>query len=331
MSIVKATPAAKRNAFKNRVDLSKLSPRPGLDYLTAADILSQKTTTKITNLAKSILDYYKTDVDTLGIHNDGKLTKKIALQAVDAVQNKKMIVDTTTLNRTISRKPMTGMRKTIAMKMVQSLEIAAQYTLFADLNAGKIKSLGSEISLAEQELTGNKINITDILIKITAAALVKHPLLNSSVVDNEIVIHDRIHIGLAVALNEGLIVPVINNADQKNLHQISAERQSLVDKARKGTLQPNEYTNGTFTISNLGMYPVDYFTPIINLPENAILGVGRISEKAVPVNGKVEILQMMGISLTLDHRVIDGSEGAKFLATLKEMLDNPYHICLAWY
>lgn len=330
MSIIKATPAARRNAFENRVDLSKLIPRPGLDYITSADILSQKRSPKITNLAKSILDYYKTNPDTLGIQIDDKITKNMVLQAVDALQNKKVALDTTS-NRTISRKPMSGMRKTIATKMVQSLETAAQYTLFVDLNAGKIKNLSSEISSAEQELSGNKINITDILIKITAAALVKHPLLNSSVVDNEIVIHDSINIGLAVALNEGLIVPVISNAAQKNLREISTERKNLVDKARKGVLQPDEYTGGTFTISNMGMYPVDYFTPIINLPENAILGVGRIIEKAMPVDGKVEILPMMGVSLTMDHRVIDGSEGAKFLATLKEMLDNPYHICLNWY
>jgi pyruvate dehydrogenase E2 component (dihydrolipoamide acetyltransferase) len=329
MSITKATPAARRIAFETRVDLSKLIPRPGFGYLSSSDVLTQKRLPKITNLAKSILNYYKTNPDTLGINIEGKLTKNMVLQALDAANNK--IADNSVLNGNISRKPMSGMRKTIAAKMVQSLATAAQYTLFVDLNAGKIKNLSAEISLAEQESSGNKINITDVLIKITAAALVRHPLFNSSVVDNEIIIHDSINVGLAVALQEGLIVPVIRNADQKSLRQISVERQSLVEKARKGMLQPDDYSNGTFTISNMGMYPVDYFTPIINLPENAILGLGRITEKAVPVDGKIEILPMMGVSLTMDHRVIDGAEGAKFLATLKEMLDNPYHICLAWY
>jgi pyruvate dehydrogenase E2 component (dihydrolipoamide acetyltransferase) len=329
MSITKATPAARRIAFETRVDLSKLIPRPGFGYLTSSDVLTQKRLPKITNLAKSILNYYKTNPDALGMNIESKLTKNMVLQALDAANNK--TADNSVLNGNISRKPMSGMRKTIAAKMVQSLETAAQYTLFVDLNAGKIKNLSTEISLAEQELSGNKINITDVLIKITAAALVRHPLFNSSVVDNEIIIHDSINVGLAVALQEGLIVPVIRNADQKSLRQISVERQSLVEKARKGMLQPDDYSNGTFTISNMGMYPVDYFTPIINLPENAILGLGRITEKAVPVDGKIEILPMMGVSLTMDHRVIDGAEGAKFLATLKEMLDNPYHICLAWY
>lgn len=331
MSIIKATPAAKRKAFENKVDLSRIIPRPGLDYLTSADILSSKTTPKITNLAKSILNYHQLDMTALDNHIDGKLTKEIALQAVNAVQNEKLKENVALSHRTVSQKPLSGMRRTIAAKMVQSLASAAQYTLFADLNADKVKSLTNEIASAEQALTGKKITVTDVLTKIAATALVKHPLLNSSLINNEIIIHDRINIGLAVALDEGLIVPVIKNAVQKNLLQISADRQSLVDKARKGTLRPDEYTGGTFTISNLGMYPVDYFTPIINLPETAILGIGRMIEKAVPVNGKVAIMPMMGVSLTLDHRVIDGSEGAKFLATLKEMFENPYHICLSWF
>ncbi len=330
MSVVKATPAAKRIAFENRVDLSKLTPRPGLGYLSSADVLFQKRSPKMTNLAKSILDFHKIDRETLSFQIDGKLTKEVVIKALD-ISETKGTLNNVVLNIPQSRKPMSGMRKTIAAKMVQSLETAAQYTLFVDLNAEKIKKLSSDISVAEQEISSNKINITDILIKITSAALVKHPLFNSSVVDNEIVIHESINVGLAVGLNEGLIVPVIKNANHKSLRQISVERQSLVDKARKGKLQPNEYSNGTFTISNLGMYPVDYFTPIINLPENAILGVGRIIEKVVSVGGKIEIVPMMGISLTMDHRAIDGSEGAKFLNTLKAMFDNPYRVCLTWY
>ncbi|MGE5604122.1 MAG: dihydrolipoamide acetyltransferase family protein [Bacteroidota bacterium] len=331
MSIIKATPAARRKAIENKVDLSKLTPRLGLDYLTAADVTAQNRPYGMTHLAKNILDFYKTDPQALGINIEGKLNKNIALQALEKTKTSAVSISSFPMAQSATRKPMTGMRKTIAAKMTQSLQNAAQYTLFVELNAAKLKSLSSEISSAEQEISGNKINITDILIKITATALVKHPLLNTSVGDNEIIFHDRVNIGLAVALNEGLIVPVIQNVAEKNLRQISEDRQSLVGKARKGTLQPDEYTGGTFTISNMGMYPVDFFTPIINQPENAILGIGRITEKAVPIDGKIEIRPMIGLSLTMDHRVIDGAEGAKFLNTFREMLDNPARVCLSWY
>jgi pyruvate dehydrogenase E2 component (dihydrolipoamide acetyltransferase) len=332
MSTIRATPAARRIAAENKVDLLKIIPQAGKDYLTLHNVLVQKKSVKISNVAKDILEYYHMNPDALGIHIDGKITKNIVLQAMSVVENKALKMNPIVGgNGNVLKKPITGIRKVIAQKMVESLATAAQYTLFSQFDADKIKNLSSEIALAELELSGNKINITDILIKITAAALVKHPLLNSSIMDNQILMHDSINIGLAVALDDGLIVPVIKNAEAKSLREISTERKNLVDKARKGKLQPDDYTCGTFTISNMGMYPVDYFTPIINQPESAILGVGRIVEKVVPVDGKIEIRLMMGISLTLDHRIIDGAEGAKFLATLKEMFDNPYQVCLTWY
>lgn len=332
MSTVRATPAARRIASERNLDLAKIIPRPGKDYLTSSDVLAEKNKAKITQVAQAMLDYYNTDVDTLGIGSEDRITKKTVLQALRTAGEKNL--EKTPLvgnNGHVAKKPVSGMRKVIAQKMVESLAAAAQYTLFVDLDATKVKKLSSEIAQAELELSGHKINITDVLINITISALAKHPLLNSSMIDNEIVTHESINIGLAVALEDGLIVPVIKDAQGKTLRQISMERKDLVDKARKGKLLPDEYSGGTFTISNIGMYPVDYFTPIINQPESAILGIGRVVEKAVPIDGKIEIRSMMGVSLTLDHRLIDGAEGAKFLATFKEMLENPYRVCLKWY
>jgi pyruvate dehydrogenase E2 component (dihydrolipoamide acetyltransferase) len=154
-------------------------------------------------------------------------------------------------------------------------------------------------------------------------ALRENILINSTFGESQIIIHKDINIGLAVALEDGLIVPNIKNADKKKLSEITEERKMLVDKARSGKLLPEDYTGGTFTISNMGGYPVEYFTPIINLPESAILGVGTVIDKVVPVDGSIGIRPMMGLSLTSDHRHIDGAVNGAFLKRLKEIIENP--------
>ena len=156
----------------------------------------------------------------------------------------------------------------------------------------------------------------------------KHPNLNASVAGEEIVYHSEAHVGLAVALEDGLIVPVIRNADRKSLADLTAECKTLAKLAKEGKLSPDQLAGGTFTISNLGMYAVDAFTPIINLPEAAILGVGRIQEKPVVKDGKIEIRAMMHVSLSFDHRIIDGAPAASFLTDLKHVLEHPYEMLI---
>jgi pyruvate dehydrogenase E2 component (dihydrolipoamide acetyltransferase) len=160
-------------------------------------------------------------------------------------------------------------------------------------------------------------------VKASARALGQHPRLNARLDENEIRLLPDIHIGLAVALDDGLVVPVIRNADQKSVAALSRERARLADRARAGQLTADEMSGGTFTVTNLGMYDIDGFTPIVNPPEVAILGVGRIVEKIVVYQGKIAQRAMMTLSLSFDHRLVDGAPAAAFLQNLKQRLENP--------
>ncbi|MBG0765039.1 MAG: 2-oxo acid dehydrogenase subunit E2 [Tissierellales bacterium] len=168
-----------------------------------------------------------------------------------------------------------------------------------------------------------KITYTDIIVKIVSRVLLEFPILNSSVDGDEIIKRNYTNIGVAVALDEGLIVPVVKYANIKGLKTISDDIKELADKARSNTLQPDEMSGGTFTVSNLGMFNIEFFTPIINQPEVAILGINTIKETAVKVDGELQFIPMMTLSLTADHRVVDGSVAAQFLNRLKEYIENP--------
>ena len=173
------------------------------------------------------------------------------------------------------------------------------------------------------EERGMKISYTAFIIKAVAAALEKHPLLNATLAGDVIKIYEDINIGVAIATPDGLVVPVIRNVNTKSLETISSAIKSLITKAKEKKLRASDFMNRTFTVSNLGMYGLDFFTPIINPPEAAILGVGRIVEKPVVINGGIHIRSMMYLSLTYDHRIIDGAPAAEFLQTLRTLLENP--------
>lgn len=168
-----------------------------------------------------------------------------------------------------------------------------------------------------------RLTYTDLLIKLVAAALREHPRLNAWWHEGSIVIHEEIHIGLAVATEEGLVVPVIHHADRLTLEEIAARRQELVERARAGRLRPEDVQGGTFTISNLGMYGVDAFMPVVNPPQAAILAVGRIVERVVPVDRQPVVQPMLTLTLACDHRVVDGARAAQFLGTLAELIEEP--------
>ena len=168
-----------------------------------------------------------------------------------------------------------------------------------------------------------KITYTDLLVRVVAAALRRNPAVNATWQNGTVVRKNAIHIGLAAALEEGLVVPVIHNADQLSLEQIARARVDLVQRAHSGKLRPQDIEDGTFTISNLGMYGVDAFSAIINAPQAAILAVGRILERVVPVKGQPSVQPMMTLSLSCDHRVLDGARGAKFLETIADLIEEP--------
>jgi len=217
--------------------------------------------------------------------------------------------------------PFVGMRQAIAEQMLHSLQSMAQLTLTTQADV-------TELAAAREALTarwGQKVSYTDLLIKAVAVALQDHPLLGAKLRGDEIVLPDEgeIHIGVAVALDDGLIVPVVRRAGRLTVLEISEQVKTLAQEARENQLDVDEVTGAAFTITNLGMYGIDAFTPIINPPEVAILGVGRIVETLTWRHGQVVPRAKLTLSLTLDHRVVDGAPGAAFLQTLVQLLEHP--------
>jgi pyruvate dehydrogenase E2 component (dihydrolipoamide acetyltransferase) len=215
--------------------------------------------------------------------------------------------------------PNTQMRKTIARRLGESKFTAPHFYLTMEINMDN--AITSRIAI--NEISPVKISFNDMVIKACAMALWQHPAVNSSWMGDFIRINKHIHIGSAVAMPEGLIVPVIHFADQKSLSQIAAEAKTLYDKARNKKLQPDEFSGNTFTISNLGMMDIEEFTAIINPPDSAILAVGRIKEIVIKTKEGFGVANVMKVTLSCDHRSVDGAVGAAFLQTVKKFLENP--------
>jgi len=216
--------------------------------------------------------------------------------------------------------PFVGMRQAIAEHMVESLHSMAQLTMMMEVDVTEL------VKLREQVKADFEVTYTDLLVKAVAKTLKRHPILNATLIGDEIHQLESIHIGVAVALQEGLIVPVVQDADKRTVQEIAQEVRRLAQGARDGTLSVDEVTGSTFTITNLGTYGIDGFTPIINAPEAAILGVGRIVERVVVHDDQIARRQMMMLSLTIDHRLVDGAPGGEFMRSLKELLENPYRL-----
>jgi len=214
--------------------------------------------------------------------------------------------------------PIQGVRRVIFDNMVQSLSDSAQLTLHTETCAEAFVALRERLREKDQGISYNAI-----LMKITAAALRLHPNINASVDGDTIHVWRQIHIGVAMEANNALIVPVVRNPDLKTISEINHDIEDLINRTRDNRLSPDDLANGTFTISNLGFADIDFFTPIIRPPESAILGVGRIVGKAVVKNDAIVPEQRIGLSLTFDHRIIDGAPGARFLKTVKEMIEDP--------
>ena len=215
-------------------------------------------------------------------------------------------------------KPMSGMRKAIAKNMLASVQTSPTVTFNLGIDMTEMKRYREQLKAKEI-----KVSYTDLLVKFVAKALTEFPLLNCSVEDNKIIYKHYVNMGVAVALDNGLVVPNIADADKKSLTEISAEVKEMAKQAREGKLPPEKLKGGTFTITNLGMYGIESFTPIINQPEVAILGVNTMEDKVVVRNGEMCIRPIMNLSLTADHRVVDGSVAAEFLQRVKSLMENP--------
>jgi len=222
--------------------------------------------------------------------------------------------------------PIRGMRQTIATRMVQSLQTMAQVTLTTEVDVTDAMTLRAGLARQWPE---SGLSPLHLVIKATARALQEHPRMNAIQKEHEVELVPEIHIGVAVSLEEGLLVPTIHRADTKHLAEIARESRDLATKAREGQASYEEVTGGTFTITNLGAYGIDAFTPIINPPQVGILGVGRVVEKPVVYQGEITKRSMLFLSLTFDHRVIDGAPAAAFLHTVTGHLEDPWWMVAA--
>ncbi len=218
---------------------------------------------------------------------------------------------------------LSGMRKVIAQKMLAGKTETAQTYMVISVDATKILALRETLTPTIEKTTGVRLTITDLLMKITAAAISLHPIINTRWTPEGIIWLDAIHMGMAMALKEGLIVPVIRDIGKKSLSEIAQARIAMVEKGKVGKLSPDEIRGSTFTLSSLGMFGLEEFTAIINQPESAILAVGAILDKPVAINKEVVIRPMMKLTLSYDHRVIDGAPAAEFMKTVKELMTEP--------
>jgi pyruvate dehydrogenase E2 component (dihydrolipoamide acetyltransferase) len=219
--------------------------------------------------------------------------------------------------------PATQIRQTIAKRLVTSLGPVPHFFLTTDIEMDRAAEMRRGINALDPDL---KISINDVIIKVTAAALIQHPEVNASFQEKFVRYYEHADIGVAVAIEDGLITPVVRAADQKSLSQIAGEVRELAERARSKRLKAEEYTGATFSISNLGMFGIDEFTAVINPPEGAILAVGAMTPKPVVRDNEIVVREMMRVTMSCDHRVIDGATGAKFLQTFKKILENPLYL-----
>lgn len=305
--------SAKRLIRQNGLEAEKIIPANGRRIMPE-DVLKfmeekaeEEKKVKATPLAKKIAE--EAGVDLNKVVPTGIKERIIAEDIENYLKNSKRV-------------PLSAMRKAIAKNMAQSYFNIPVVTYSMEIDFTEALKLRKEINL-EYESRGVKISINDFILKAVAAALKKSPDMNVSLDGNEIVYHDEIHVGMAVSVPGGLVVPVIRNVDQKSFEEVAVDTKEMIQKASAGILTGDEMTGGTFTVSNLGSKGIDMFTPIINGNQSAILGVGRVQEKPVVINGAIEIRPMAVFSLTADHRLIDGSPAADFLGTIKKMIEKP--------
>lgn len=261
----------------------------------------------------------------------GRIVKRDIESAMAAAPARPKSAPAQPVKRLISREgdfqdiPLTQIRKTIARRLSESLGPIPTFYLTAEFDLGRAAEMRAALKEIGEEY---KVSFNDIVIKAVANALTDHPEVNAHWMVDRIRHFNRVHVAMAVAIEEGLITPVIFDADRKTLPEISREAKQLAELARQRKLTPEQYTGSTFSVSNLGMLGIDQFTAIINPPEAGILAVGAVEEKPVVVDGSIVVRQRMRVTMSCDHRVIDGATGARFLQALKRLIENPLLLVL---
>lgn len=311
-----AAPAAKAEEVKTETVSTPVVQAPAANSSTDSRV-------KASPLAKKIADEKGIDINSISGSGDGGRIVKRDVEtytpASKGASKSTVVLPTVVGQESFEEVPVSQMRKVIARRLSESKHTAPHFYLTMSINMDKV----IEARKAMLEYSPVKISVNDIIIKAVAGALRKNPAANSSWLGDKIRYNHHINIGVAVAIEDGLIVPVVKFADSKSLSHISAEVKELADKAKNKKLQPSEFEGNTFTISNLGMFGIDEFTAIINPPDACILAVGAAKETVIVENGQMKIGQVMKVTLSCDHRVVDGAVGSAFLKTLKELLENP--------
>ncbi|WP_353279585.1 pyruvate dehydrogenase complex dihydrolipoamide acetyltransferase [Wolbachia endosymbiont (group B) of Xanthorhoe designata] len=269
---------------------------------------------KVSPLAKKIAQNEGVDIKRLkGTGPYGRIIKADVLEFLDQTKSYERFEENTTVE-------VSNMRQVIAQRLVESKQNIPHFYLTVDCHVDKLISLKNEVNSANEN---NKVTINDLIIKAVAFSMKKFPDINSSWIDTKIVRYSNIDISIAVALEDGLITPIVKNADEKSVLSISKEVKDLVSRARSGKLKPEEFQGGGFTISNLGMFGIKTFSAIINPPQSCIMAVGESKKQPVVIGEKIEIAEIMTVTLSVDHRAVDGALGAKFLNAFKYYIENP--------
>jgi pyruvate dehydrogenase E2 component (dihydrolipoamide acetyltransferase) len=296
----------------------KKSIEPAVSAIaSSATSVSTETRIKASPLARSLAKEKGIDLSTIAGSGDGG---RIIKRDIEKIQpTVRAASASVTGKESYTDVPVSQMRKTIARRLSESKHTAPHFYLTMEIDMEQV--MQARKSLNEQ--LGEKISVNDFVIKAAAMALRKHPAVNSSWLGDVIRYNNHVHVGVAVAIPDGLVVPVVRFADTKSLTQISAEVKQYAQKAKDKKIQPDDMQGNTFSISNLGMYGIDEFTAIINPPDACIMAVGAIKDVPVVKNNQVVPGNVMKVTLSCDHRVVDGATGAEFLRTFKQMLENP--------
>ena len=324
-----ATPAARRLARELGVDLALVKGSGPEGRIKEGDVSQfheeARRRPRATPLAEEIARQAGLDLTgVVGTGEGGKITREDVEQALR--RDEPVAVEETP--KAVQVIPMSGMRKAIADNMLASLQNAAQLSMFTEVDVTESLRF---LATVRERFKGDatvRVSMNDLLILATSRALKRFPIMNSTQTGDEIILHESVGMGIAVAVPDGLIVPVLRDADRKGLLETAREARALIEKARSGTLSMDEVTGGTFTITNLSSSRVDGFTPILRPPETGIMGAGRVIEKPVVIRGQVAIRSLMGLSLTIDHRVVDGAPASEFLGLVAEFLEEPAKILI---
>lgn len=322
-----ASPAARRVARERGIDIAQLAGRgtgPGGRVVEKDVMAFAEAAPKATPLAGKMAAEMGVELSAVaGTGIGGRITAEDVQRASAAPGGAPTPAEPAAIGATI---PFAGLRKAVASAVSESIRSAVHVTLVSEVDMTECVSLREQILDDVEKRRGVRISYTDIVVKAAARAILDKPIVNARLSGDTIVIADRINVGVATAVENGLVVPVVRDVQSKTLVEVSREIREVVARARAGRAAAEDFKDGTFTVTNLGAYGVDSFNPVITPGQSAILGVCRIVRKPVVVGDDIQIRSMMNLCLTFDHRVMDGAPAAEYLARLKEVLESPYLI-----